>query len=122
MVQLDPGGELAMARAQLTADQERAEAGLRALGRDFDGIVASSAATDDEHDPEGATNAFERQHVAALIERARQHLADIGAALSRLDAGSYGTCERCGQQIGAERLQARPAARHCIRCAAAGRS
>jgi RNA polymerase-binding protein DksA len=122
MVQRDPGGERAAARALLRAEQERAEAGLRALGRDFDGIVDSSAATDDEHDPEGATNAFERQHVAALIDQARQHLADIGAALSRLDAGSYGTCERCGQQVAAERLQARPAARHCIRCAAAGPS
>jgi len=109
------------ARARLASERERAEARLRSLGRDFDGIVTSSAAGDDEHDPEGATNAFERQHVAALVEQARQHLADIGSALSRLDAGGYGICERCGQPIGDERLLARPATRTCIRCAAAGR-
>jgi DnaK suppressor protein len=115
------GGTGQAARARLASERERAEARLRSLGRDFDGIVTSSAAGDDEHDPEGATNAFERQHVAALIEQARQHLADIGSALSRLDTGSYGICERCGQPIGDERLTARPATRTCIRCAAAGR-
>jgi RNA polymerase-binding transcription factor DksA len=122
MAERDPGPGPTAARALLAAEHERAEARIRALGRDFDGIVASSAATDDEHDPEGTTNAFERQHVAALIDQARQHLVDVGAALSRLDAGGYGICEQCGQPIGHERLLARPAARHCIRCAAAGRS
>jgi RNA polymerase-binding transcription factor DksA len=133
MTQRNPGGEPAAssrpsgtpksaARSRLAAERDRAEARLRALARDFDGIVTSSAAGDDEHDPEGATNAFERQHIAALIDQARAHLADIAAALGRLDAGGYGTCERCGQPIGDERLHARPAARTCISCAAARRS
>jgi DnaK suppressor protein len=65
----------------------------------------------------GATLAFERQHVAALAQAAREHLADIDAALARLADGSYGTCRACGQPIGAERLAARPAARTCIGCA-----
>jgi DnaK suppressor protein len=121
MTERDTGAEPATARALLAAAHDRTQARIRALSRDFDGIVGSSGATDDEHDPEGATNAFERQHVAALIDQAQRHLADIDAALSRLERGSYGTCEGCGQPIGAERLIARPAARTCIRCAA-GRS
>ena len=117
-----PGaGDRSGARARLAAGRASAEAALRALTRDFDGIVGSCAG-DDEHDPEGATNAFERQHVAALIDRARRRLADTDAALERLDAASYGTCERCGEPIGEDRLTARPTARTCINCAAAGGS
>jgi RNA polymerase-binding transcription factor len=91
---------------------------LASLEREFDGIVeaARDASTDDEHDPEGATLAFERQHVAALAQAARERLADIDAALARLADGSYGACQTCGQPIGAERLAARPAARTCIGC------
>src|SRR6266516_7273435 len=76
---------------------------LNGLERELSGIIESSgsAGTDDEHDPEGATVAFERQHVAALIGQTRAHLAEIDAAVRRLAEGSYGTCERCGRPIGA---------------------
>jgi RNA polymerase-binding transcription factor len=107
-------------RDRLLAGRQDAMIRLAALTRDFDGIVESSAAAmDDEHDPEGATNAFERAQVIALIARVREHLAELDAALERLRAGSYGACERCGRPIGGDRLAARPAARTCIACAAA---
>jgi RNA polymerase-binding transcription factor DksA len=108
------------AREALAADRSRTAGRVTALERDFSGIVAASgsAGTDDEHDPEGATTAFERQHVAALLSEARDHLAGIDAALRKVEDGSYGICERCGQPVGAERLAARPAAATCIRCAA----
>jgi DnaK suppressor protein len=104
------------ARAALAAARERAMARLASLQREFVGIAEAAQGADDEHDPEGATLAFERQHVAALVQAAREHVADIDAALSRLADGSYGTCQTCGQPIGAERLAARPAARTCIGC------
>lgn len=111
------------ARARLAAERERALQRRGSLEREFARIVESSGSggTDDEHDPEGATIAFERQHVAALITAARERLGQVDAALSRLDDGSYGSCERCGQPIGADRLAARPAAASCLRCAAAAR-
>jgi RNA polymerase-binding protein DksA len=111
------------ARELLRAEQERARQRVAALEAEFTGLAeaASSAGTDDEHDPEGATLAFERQHAAALLEAARDRLADVDEALRRLEAGRYGLCDRCGQPIGAERLAARPAARTCITCAAAAR-
>jgi RNA polymerase-binding protein DksA len=92
---------------------------LSGLERELAGIIesSSSASTDDEHDPEGATIAFERQHTAALLGDARQRLAQIDAAIARLAGGSYGRCERCGQPIGAARLAARPATTTCITCA-----
>ena len=81
-------------------------------------MAASRASNaDDEHDPEGATIAFERQQVAALLAQARQRLADVDDALARAATGDYGTCESCGRPIAPERLAARPAARTCIDCA-----
>jgi RNA polymerase-binding transcription factor DksA len=111
------------ALGELLAEQRASVAAqIEALTRDLAGIIDSAAlvATDDEHDPEGATIAFERQQVAALLSRARGRLADLDRALERLHAGGYGRCEQCGQQIAAERLAARPAARTCIGCASAG--
>jgi len=104
--------------AALAAARERALARLAALEREFAGIVdaARDAGADDEHDPEGATLAFERQHVAALADAAREDLTEIEAALARLAAGSYGICQACGARISAERLAARPAARTCVGC------
>lgn len=92
---------------------------IDALSRDFDAVVDASASSnaDDEHDPEGATIAFERQQVVALLEQARHRLADVDAALARRETGNYGICEQCGRPIGAERLAARPWVRTCIECA-----
>jgi DnaK suppressor protein len=108
------------ARAVLAADRAGTLSRLASLEREQADIIAAaqSANSDDEHDPEGATIAFEREHAAALARQARQHLADIDAALARLDAGRYGICERCGAPISPARLAARPAAATCITCAA----
>ncbi|RBY97889.1 TraR/DksA family transcriptional regulator [Blastococcus sp. TF02-8] len=92
---------------------------IAALTRQFDEIVAASQQSnaDDEHDPEGATIAFERQQVAALLEQARRRLADVDAAVAAVEGGTYGRCETCGAPIAPERLAARPTARTCIACA-----
>lgn len=107
------------ARALLEAERQAGLDRLAALERDHTGIVDAAGSTnaDDEHDPEGATIAFEREHVAALLDQTREHLGQIDAALRRLDDGDYGQCERCGEQIAAGRLEARPTATTCIKCA-----
>ncbi|MEU9233883.1 TraR/DksA family transcriptional regulator [Streptomyces subrutilus] len=109
----------AAARARLAADRADTLARAAALSRDFDGIVAANAlvAVDDEHDPEGSSTAFERAHVAALLARAREHLEELDRALERLERGEYGRCEGCGGTIPPERLEIRPAATTCVRCA-----
>jgi DnaK suppressor protein len=107
-------------RELLLAERARAGQRVAALEREFTGLAeaASAGGTDDEHDPEGATLAFERQHTAALLAQAREQVAAVDAALERLAAGRYGKCGRCGQPIGEDRLAARPAALTCVRCAA----
>ena len=106
-------------RERLEAERAAAASRLAGLEREFGSLVESArqANNDDEHDPEGATIAFERQHIAALISQAGDRLAEIEAALARLDAGGYGRCVQCGEPISPERLAVRPAAPTCIRCA-----
>jgi DnaK suppressor protein len=108
------------ARARLDAERRRTLDRLAALTDDFDAIVAASRDTnaDDEHDPEGTTIAFERSQVSTLVRQVQRHLGEVDAALQRVGAGTYGTCETCGQPIGEGRLEARPVARTCIACAA----
>ena len=107
------------AHERLAAERADTLARLGGLERELAGTIESSGAagTDDEHDPEGPTIAFERQHVAALLGQARQQLAEIDAALRRVAAGSYGRCDKCGQPIGTDRLAARPALATCVGCA-----
>jgi len=106
------------ARALLDDERALVVARLAALTADHDSVVAASLDTnaDDEHDPEGATIAFERSQIGALVRQAREHLAEIDSAVSRVDTDSYGTCEGCGHAIPDDRLAARPTARRCIAC------
>lgn len=106
-------------RTQLEAERAAVREQIASLDADFATIVEASAevATDDEHDPEGATIAFERAQVDALRTQAIRRLADLDHALAQLTDGRYGVCESCGRPIGAERLEARPSARTCISCA-----
>jgi RNA polymerase-binding transcription factor DksA len=92
---------------------------IDSLQRDFTAIVdaTGSSNTDDEHDPEGATIAFERQHIAALLAQSRDRLTQIDASLRKLAEGTYGRCETCSHPIAPARLAAQPAATTCITCA-----
>lgn len=104
---------------RLRRDRVEAQDRLAALREDFGGVVEATrdANTDDEHDPEGHTIAFERSQTMSLIRQVSLHLAEIDAALQRLRDENYGLCEICGEPIGLDRLEARPTARTCIPCA-----
>ena len=54
---------------------------------------------------------------AKHLKQAEEHLDAVDAALARVEAGSYGTCVRCGQPIPEGRLEARPTATTCVACA-----
>jgi RNA polymerase-binding protein DksA len=106
-------------RRRLADERRRTEERLAQLTQEFDAVVAASRDTnpDDEHDPEGATIAFERSQVDALVRQAQRRLAEVEVAVRRVADGTYGTCETCGAPIGEARLEARPTARVCIACA-----
>jgi DnaK suppressor protein len=71
-------------------------------------------AGDDQADAGAKT--FEREHELAMTQNARDLLARSEQALARIDAGTYGVCETCGQPIGKARLQAFPRATLCVSC------
>lgn len=66
---------------------------------------------------DGTSIAVERITQVAAYDRLQAMLADVDRALAKLDAGTYGTCDRCGQPIPPERLEARPWAQLCMACA-----
>ena len=103
----------------LTEERADTAAQIAALTADLDGIIEAAAmvATDDEHDPEGTTIAYERAHTASLLSGAVDRLAALDRALARYASGDYGRCESCGRAIAPERLAARPSTNVCIDCA-----
>jgi len=114
-----PNNALADAHSRLKELRSAAARRAASLVSSFDDIVdaTSDVATDDEHDPEGHTIAWERQQIAALLDGTKIALTDIDAAEQRLADGLYGTCTTCGLLIAVERLDALPATPTCVDCA-----
>jgi len=101
--------ELEAEVAGLRADISRAESQIAERLND-----AVGDAGDDQADAGAKT--FEREHELAMTQNARDLLAQNEQALARIDAGTYGVCESCGQPIGKARLQAFPRATLCVSC------
>ena len=109
---------------QQTADllRERLETERGEVRRQLDDLGARPDAEGIE-DPEldegfadAGQAAAERANLLTLVRSLRDTLHDVEQALARMDSGTYGLCERCGQPIGDERLEALPAARLCMTC------
>jgi DnaK suppressor protein len=101
--------ELEMEAAGLRADISKAESEIASR---LDEAVQDAG--DDQADAGAKT--FEREHEFALTHNARDLLQQTERALGRIDAGTYGACESCGQPIGKARLMAFPRATLCVTC------
>jgi len=99
-------------RAQAVARVDATAATLDQLTHDREG-----SNDDDEHDPEGVTLSSEWSRLTGLAEAAASELRQVDEAIARMDAGTYGICANCGRPIPAGRLEVRPFAVHCVRCA-----
>lgn len=100
------------AKVRNTLHQQRAE-----LARRLDTIHAHARNPLEPDSSEQAAQLGNVAVVSALEAEAASEIAAIDRALERLDRGTWGDCERCGEPIGAERLAARPAAARCVACA-----
>lgn len=103
--------------------RERFRSQLLALGREVAGEVTThrdegfALGTDGIQDPgDEAANTYTRQLLLGLSERERDVLRQIDGALDRLDDGTYGVCEACGEEIGEARLSVLPYATLCVEC------
>jgi len=76
--------------------------------------VDGEAGIVDENFADSAAVSAEQGEQKALAARLREQLDDVEKALARLDDGTYGTCEVCGNPISDARLEAMPATRFCI--------
>jgi DnaK suppressor protein len=101
--------QLSVEADALRADIERAESDIASRLGD-----AVGDAGDDQADVGAKT--FEREHELALTHNARELLGQNERAIARIETGTYGTCESCGEAIGKARLQAFPRATLCVTC------
>ncbi|MGW1951873.1 TraR/DksA C4-type zinc finger protein [Streptomyces sp. NPDC001920] len=108
--------EVEEARAELQAEETRLRDEITASEQSLAGLMRDSGdgAGDDQADT-GAKN-ITREHELALAANAREMLIQTERALERLDAGTYGLCENCGNPIGKARMQAFPRATLCVEC------
>jgi DnaK suppressor protein len=101
--------ELESEITELRAEISKAESAIAERMGD-----AVADAGDDPADAGAKT--FEREHELALTHNARELLAQNERSLERIQAGTYGVCESCGEPIGKARLQAFPRATLCVAC------
>lgn len=106
--------EVAAARTELTGEISRLRNELEASGLALAGLMRDSGdgAGDDEADT--GTKNITREHEMSLAANAQEMLEQTERALARLDAGTYGLCEICGNPIGKARMQAFPRATLCV--------
>jgi RNA polymerase-binding transcription factor DksA len=100
-------------RARLDAERERIRT-LLAETESANEEGSEELSTLDQHPAELGTETFDRESALSLREQLLGELEALDDAERRLDGGTYGRCEACGQPIDAERLGVMPAARLCL--------
>ena len=106
-------------REALLEERRRVEAAIQNLHDENPGSLAEDAGEEtayDNHLADTATETYDRELDYTLEENSEHVLADIHAALKRIEEGTYGICTNCGKPIAVERLEARPWATLCIDC------
>jgi len=101
-------------RTRLIGEHDELLRQLRELGGEGDDGIDDPFAEEGFADTGQAT--AERVNLLMMVKSLRDILREVQAALERMDAGTYGICQRCGQPIAEERLEALPATRLCISC------
>ena len=106
-------------REALLEERKRVAAAIQNLHDENPGTLAEDAGEEtayDNHLADTATETYDRELDYTLEENSEHVLAEIDAALKRLDDGTFGVCTNCGQPIAVERLEDRPWATLCIDC------
>ena len=108
--------ELAELRTELEGEVEHLTQEIKDAEQEIAGLFrdGSDGAGNDQADVGSTT--LERYHELSLANNARDMLNQIEFALTRIDDGTYGVCDNCGNAIGKGRLQAFPRATLCVSC------
>ena len=97
---------------------ERRQELLNDAGRTVSGMTDTDHKENFPEPVDRAALESDRNATLRIRDRERKLIAKIDAALERISDGTYGVCEECGEQIGVERLKARPVTTLCIDCKA----
>jgi len=108
--------ELTEVSSELAGELTRLEAELATLQSSIDDVLRDSGdgAGDDQAD--SGSKAFEREQEMTLLANVRETLFQTQHAVARIEDGTYGVCESCGNPVGKLRLQAFPRATLCVSC------
>lgn len=107
--------DLEAAAAHLQEERAKVVRQMTDLGADESGELTGNVDYGDAFADGGAATA-ERTEVLGLVETLKKRLDDIDAALTRIEAGTYGICQNCGNEIGADRMEFRPTSIYCVDC------
>lgn len=108
--------EVAHASAGLLDDAGRLRAEILAAEEAISGLMRDSGDGSGDDQADTGSKNITREHELALTGNAREMLLQTERALERLQAGTYGLCETCGDAIGKARMQAFPRATLCVEC------
>ena len=110
--------DIQAARRRLESERERVIEARQHLLDDTSRSMEDAVDEDgnDSHMGDSASETLDREMEFSIGDNAEHLLESIDAALARIDAGTYGNCERCGGPIAADRLEALPWATKCIEC------
>ena len=103
------------AAAELKAEREKLVHQLQELGANETGELTGDVDYGEGFADAAAATA-ERSEVLGIVENLMSMLNDVDAALTKVEEGTYGVCESCGKQIGADRLEFRPTSTRCVDC------
>jgi RNA polymerase-binding protein DksA len=105
----------AKAEASLKEERERLVHQLSELGATEDGDLTGDVDYGDAFADAAAATA-ERTETMGIVDALKNQLTDVDAAIAKLESGTYGTCEKCGNDIGDARLEFRPMSILCVDC------
>jgi RNA polymerase-binding protein DksA len=108
--------ELAEIRAELHSQARELSTEIVEADRSWSERQRDSGDSAGDDQADAGSKTFEREHELSLAANSRDLLSQVERALARLDAGTYGRCENCGNPISKPRLQAFPRATLCLEC------
>jgi DnaK suppressor protein len=108
--------EVAKILDQLAAEADSLRGEIKRAESDIASRLGDAVGDAGDDPADAGAKTFEREHELALTHNARELLAQTERAIARIESGTYGTCESCGEAIGKARLQAFPRATLCVKC------
>jgi DnaK suppressor protein len=108
--------EISKVRSQLADEAEELRGEIDKAESEIADRLGDSVSDAGDDQADVGAKTYEREHELSLTHNARDLLAQTERALARIESGTYGSCESCGQPIGKARLQAFPRATLCVSC------